>query len=221
MSKSSGIAGILLHPFFTGFYNMLFLLLITGIKGAVLGFMVTFFFLTGLLIPSLYMAATLYYAHRDFKWNNITSMAVGSELKLLIYHTIYQVVILLIIITLNEVFLGKFKSMFASVIMGTVITGMAMVILSLQKIRISFYAAALAFYTCFGVIFAWQVPGFETGGAPSRVFFTGMALANLLALILVYFMIKKENKPAPSEYFKGVFIGVLGPVLLSLLNYAI
>ncbi|MFM9945040.1 MAG: hypothetical protein ACKVQB_07370, partial [Bacteroidia bacterium] len=124
MLKLAKILSILFHPLFISFYNFLFFIMLTDAQGAVLGFLITLFFFAGVMIPLFYTFAIIYKDNRNFEWSQVSDMAMFSRKKMLVYTIIYNVVFLLFIINLHQTFLGNYKPMFASIIMGFVFSMM-------------------------------------------------------------------------------------------------
>jgi len=221
MIKTAKFLSIFFHPLFLSFFNFLFLLLLTPIKGAVLGFDITLFFLSIVVIPMFYTAAVIYNDNKEFSWAYLSDMAIHSRRKLLIYTVIYNLVVLLFVLNLNDIFFKTSKPMFASLIMGFVFSMILSFLMHLLNIKNSLHALTVAFYMCFGFIFAWKIPGMEDLIGRSNLWYIGMGVVNFLILCSVVWARIFLKAHTVKEIVFGILIGILSPVVLTLLTYGI
>jgi tetrahydromethanopterin S-methyltransferase subunit F len=148
-------------------------------------------------------------------------MGMSSRKKLLVYTIIYHVIFLLFVINLNEVFLGHHKPMFASVIMGFIFSMMLSFVLHLVNIKNSLHGLGAAFFVTFNVIFWWKVPGLELSlDHPQQSYFFASA-TNLIILTAVIWARLSLKAHKNSEMAYGIIIGILSPLLLTLLTYGV
>ena len=221
MLKLASILSIVFHPLFIAFFNFLFFILLTDAQGATLGFVITLFFLAGVLIPVFYTFAIIYTDNKKVEWEQLSDMSMLSRKKLLAYTVIYNVIFLLFVINLNEAFLGSYKPMFASVIMGFVFSMMMAFIFHLLNIKNSLHALTAAFFTIFCLIFSWRIPGMETMENPNANLYLVFGSLNFIILASVAWARKHLNAHSNKEIIFGILIGILSPILLTLLTYGI
>ena len=221
MIKISNFVSIAFHPLFLAFYNFLFFILIGDAHGAALGFVITLFFLAGVMIPVFYTFAIIYNERKQFEWTQMSDMSMLSRKKLLAYSIIYNVLFLLFVLNLNDAFLGIYKPMFSSVLMGFIFLMMMSFILYLSKIKISLHALSVAFFFAFCLIFSWNVPGLsglENKNSNLFLIFAGLNFIALVAVVWARLNLKAHTK---NEIGLGILIGIFSPILLTLLTYAI
>jgi len=221
MLKLAKILSVLFHPVFNAFFNFFFFIMLTDTQGAALGFVITLFFLAVVLIPVFYTFAIIYTDNKHFEWSQLSNMAMLSRKKLLAYTIIYNVIFLLVIINLNEIFLGLYQPMFASVVMGFVLSMMAAFIFHLRNFKNSLHALTAAFFATFCFVFAWRIPGMEEViGNKSNLFLIagGVNSAILICVVWARLTLKAHTY---KEILAGILIGILSPVLLSLLTYGL
>jgi len=221
MIKTAKFLSIFFHPLFLSFLNFLFLLLLTPIKGAVLGFDITLFFLSIVVIPMFYTAAVIYNDNKEFSWEYLTDMAIHSRRKLLIYTVIYSLLVLLFVLNLNVVFFQKTKPMFASIIMGYIFSMILSFLMHLLNHKNSIHALTVTFYMCFGFIFSWKIPGMEDIIGHSSIWYIGMGIVNFIILCSVVWARIFLKAHTVKEIVFGILIGILSPVVLTLLTYGI
>ena len=221
MLKISNFISIFFHPLFIAFYNFLFFISLIEAHGAALGFVITLFFLAGVMIPIFYTFAIVYNERKQFEWTQLSDMSMLSRKKLLAYSIIYNVIFLLFVINLNEAFLGQYKPMFASVLMGFIFLMMMAFVLYLMKIKISLHALTVAFFCAFCLIFSWKIPGIEgleNKNSNLYLIFGGINFMVLLAVVWARLKLKAHTN---KEIVLGILIGIFSPVLLTLLTYGI
>jgi len=221
MIKLANFLSVLFHPLFITFFNFLFFIFLTDATGPTLGFIITLFFLAVVLIPVFYTFAIIYTDNKYFEWSHLSNMAMLSRRKLLVYTIIYNVVFLLFLLSINEVFLGRFKPMFASVIMGFVLSMMIAFILHLKNFKNSLHALTIAFFGCFNLIFAWRVPGLENTLHNLNTYFLIAGVINMVLLVLVAWARLYLKAHNTKEIVVGILIGILSPLLLTLLAYGL
>jgi hypothetical protein len=221
MLKLAKILSIGFHPLFISFYNFLVFILLTEAKGAVLGFVVTLFFLGLVMIPVFYTFYIVYSENKDFHWEQLSDMSMLSRKKMMIYTIVYQVVFLLIIISLNEVFLGKYQAMFASIVMGFVFSMVLSLAAHLLQIKNSLHAMTASFLLTFCLIFSWKIPGIEEVINLKSHYFLMIASFNALLLVALVWSRYKLKAHTIKELAYGILIGIFSPVLLTLLTYGI
>jgi len=221
MLKFAKYFSIATQPLFVAFCNLLFLLLLTGKKGAVLGFDITLFFLSIVILPLFYTAAALYSDNKEFQWSHISEMVVNSRRKILVYTIFYSVIILLILLSLNVIFLGDFKPMFASVVMGFVFSLMLAFLLNLAKNSSSLHTLVIALFMCFGFIFSWEVPGINGLANPNYLAYLILGIVNAVILIGAVWAKLFTKTQSVTEVIFGIIIGILSPIVLTLLTYGI
>ena len=221
MLKLAKILSISFHPLFISFYNFLFYIVLTDAKGASLGFVVTLFFLGLVMIPVFYTFYIVYSENKDFHWEQLSDMSMLSRKKMLVYTIIYQVLFLLAIISLNEVFLGNYKAMFASVIMGFVFSMVLAFAAHLLNVKNSLHSMTATFLLVFSLIFSWKIPGIEDLINLKASYF--LALAGLNAIILLTLIWARLILKAHTfkEISYGILIGIFSPILLTLLTYGL
>ena len=221
MLKLARILSISFHPLFITFFNFLFFILLTDKHGAALGFVITLFFLAGVMIPVFYTFAIVYNEKKQFDWSQLSDMSMLSRKKLLAYTVIYNVVFLLFILNLNDAFLGIHKPMFASVLMGLVFSMMMAFVFHLLNIKNSLHALTAALFLTFCVIFSWEIPGQESlinNNSHLYLIFGGI---NLMVLGFVVWARKILKAHSVKEILFGILIGIISPVLLTLLAHGI
>ena len=221
MLKFAKYFAIATQPLFVAFANFLFLLLLTGKKGAVLGFDVTLFFLSIVVLPLFYTAAALYSDNKEFQWSHVSEMVVNSRRKILIYSIFYSVIILLILLSLNVIFLGDFKPMFASVVMGFVFSMMLAFLLNLANNSSSLQTLVIALFMCFGFIFSWEVPGINGLIVTNSTAYLLMGIVNGLLLAGAVWAKLYTKSQSVKEVIFGIIIGIFSPIVLTLLTYGI
>lgn len=195
--------------------------MLTDAHGAALGFVITLFFLAGVMIPVFYTFAIVYNEKKQFEWSQVSDMSMLSRKKLLAYTIIYNVVFLLFIVNLNEAFLGNYKPMFASVVMGFVFSMMLAFILHLINIKISLHSLTIALFITFNFLFAWKIPGMENLENSHANLYLIAGIKNSLILGAVIWARKKLEAHTNKEILIGILIGILSPVLLTLLTYGV
>jgi len=221
MIKTVKFLSIFFHPLFVSFLNFLFLLLLSPIKGAVLGFDITLFFLCIVVIPMFYTAAVVYNDNKEFSWAYLSDMAIHSRRKLLIYTVIYNLLVLLFVLNLNPIFFKSYKPMFASIIMGFIFSMILSFLMHLLNHKNSLHALTVTFYMTFGFIFAWKIPGLEIISDISNAWYLGMGIVNFLILCSVVWARIFLKAHTVKEIAFGILIGILSPVILTLLTYGI
>ncbi len=221
MIKFAKFFSVFFHPLFLTFYNFLYFIFLTDAKGAVLGFLITLFFLAGVMIPVFYTVMIVYKENKDVEWRQFSDMSMLSRKKLLAYTIIYNVVFLLFVINLNKTFLGDFKPMMASVIMGFVFSMMLSFLLHLLNIKNSLHTLTASFFLTYCVIFSWEIPSIETMENPMTNMFLIFAGVNFIALIGIIWARYYTKAHSIKEIGFGLLVGILSPVILTLLTYGI
>lgn len=221
MFKTAKIISIAAHPLFLSFYNFVFLILLIGAKGPVLGFLITLFFFAGVLIPVFYTFLVLFKDNKIFEWEHLTNMAIHSRQRILAYTVIYNVVFLLFIINLGPTFLGEYKAMFASIIMAFIFSMVLSFVSHLLKLKNSLHALSAAFFATFAAIFLWRIPDLTSVQNNFRVYLLILLTINIMALFLVSWSRLKLKMHSSREVLLGIFIGIISPLILTLLTYGI
>lgn len=219
--KTARLLSIFFHPLFHSFYNFLFLLLLAPLKGAVLGFDITLFFLCIVVIPMFYTAAVVYNDNKEFSWAYLSDMALISRKKLLIYTVIYNLTVLLVVINLNPVFFESYKPVFASLIMGYAFCMMMSFLLHLLNHKNSLHALTVSFFMAFGFLFTQWLPVQGIPVPDQGTWFFGMGFANLAVLAAVIWARLFTGAHTAKEIVMGLAVGIISPVLLTLLTYGI
>ncbi|MFM9945029.1 MAG: hypothetical protein ACKVQB_07315, partial [Bacteroidia bacterium] len=91
----------------------------------------------------------------------------------------------------------------------------------LINIKNSLHALALAFFLTYNFIFSWKIPGLENLENVYSNLYLIAGLINLVVLVAVMWARKKLGAHSHKEIAIGILIGILSPVLLSLLTYGI
>jgi len=221
MTKFAKLLSIVFHPLFISFYNFFFFILLIDTKGAALGFVITLFFLGCVLIPIFYTLAIVYKDNKDFEWSQVSEMSMDSRKKLLVYTIIYNVIFLLFLISLNEAFLGIYKSMFAFVIMGVVLSMILSFISHLLNFKNSLHALTASLFVCYSFIFSWKIPSIENMENNFSNIFIISGVVNLIVLLSIIWSRLYLKAHTYKEIVVGILVGILSPILLTLLTYGI
>lgn len=168
-----------------------------------------------------YTAAVVYNDNKEFQWSHLSEMAMHSRKRLLIYTIIYDIVFLLILLSLNEIFLGKYKPMFASMIMGFILSMILSLILHLRDIKNSLHSLTISMLLSFCFVFAWQVPGFEDIENTTSTRYIIIGIVNLIILVSVVWARLKLKAHTNKEVILGIIVGILSPIILTLLAYGV
>lgn len=221
MIKFAKFFSVFFHPLFLTFYNFLYFIFLTDAKGAALGFVITLFFLACVMIPIFYTVMIVYKENRDVEWEQFSDMSMLSRKKLLAYTIIYNVIFLLFVISLSHPFLGDYKPMFASVLMAFVFSMMLSFVLHLLNIKNSLHALNASFFLVYCLIFSWKIPGIESLENTKETLFLIFAGVNFIALIGVIWARLFTKAHTVKEIGYGLLVGILSPVILTLLTYGI
>ncbi len=195
--------------------------MLTDAHGAALGFVITLFFLATVMIPIFYTVAIIYKDNKNFEWSQVSEMSMDSRKKLLAYTIVYNVIFLLFVINLNEAFLGNYKAMFASAIMGVVFSMMMSFVLHLLNFKNSLHVLTVTLFATYCFIFSWKIPGIETMGNPNSSLYLYFGIFNLVVLLGVIWARLSLKAHSIKEILVGIFVGILSPVILTLLTYGI
>ena len=221
MIKVAKFFSVFFHPLFLTFYNFLYFIFLSDAKGAGLGFIITLFFLACVMIPIFYTVMVIYKENRDVEWEQFSDMSMLSRKKLLAYTIIYNVIFLLFVISLSPAFLGDFKPMFASVLMGFVFAMMLSFTLHLLNIKNSLHALNASFFLVYCLVFSWKIPGIESLENTRTSLFLIFGGVNFIALIGVIWARLYSKAHTIKEIAYGLFVGIISPVILTLLTYGI
>ncbi len=221
MIKVAKFFSVFFHPLFLTFYNFLYFIFLSDAKGAGLGFIITLFFLACVMIPIFYTVLVIYKENRDVEWEQFSDMSMLSRKKLLAYTIIYNVIFLLFVISLSPAFLGDFKPMFASVLMGFVFAMMLSFALHLLNIKNSLHALNASFFLVYCLVFSWKIPGIESLENTRTSLFLIFGGVNFIALIGVIWARLYSKAHTIKEIAYGLFVGIISPVILTLLTYGI
>lgn len=199
----------------------MYFIFLTDAKGAALGFVITLFFLACVMIPIFYTVMIVYKENRDVEWEQFSDMSMLSRKKLLAYTIIYNVIFLLFVISLSHPFLGDYKPMFASVLMAFVFSMMLSFVLHLLNIKNSLHALNASFFLVYCLIFSWKIPGIESLENTKETLFLIFAGVNFISLIGVIWARLFTKAHTVKEIGYGLLVGILSPVILTLLTYGI
>lgn len=183
--------------------------------------MITFFFLTIVLLPTFITFSILYTDNRNFEWTALTNMQIGSRRKLLAWIIFYCLVVLLIVVSFNKVFLGDYKGLFATLIMGFVFAVVLSFLLHIKDIKNSLHTQTACLLATFCFIFSWRIPGLVYLANPNSTGFLIAGVVNVVVMLALIWTKTKLNPPTIKEIATGILVGILSPILLTLLTYGI
>lgn len=221
MTKTAVVLSYLFHPVSVSFLNIIFLLISIGNRGPVLGFtfMLSLFFLV--LIPAFYTFLIIFLEKRNFKWSYFNEALIEQRTKILAISIIHYLAFLIIVANLNPVFLGYFKPMISTIIMGMVLVSLVSFLFHFYNVKSSLHTVSLSFFTTFYIIFLWQIPGLNSLETFDKSLFIKAATANFVILIPVSFSRYYLKSHDLTEITAGIFIGIICPIVLTLLSYGL
>ena len=221
MKKAAEVTSIIFHPVLVSFFNFLFILLNIGNHGAVVGFTLMLFLFFTILIPTFYTFLIVYLDKRNFNWIYFTEMEIEQRTKILAISVIHYLIFLFLVANLNFVFLGNYNAMICTLIMGMVVVSLLSFVSHFFNLKNSLHALSLSFFVTFYIIFLWQIPGLgELSSFNKNLLYTGAA-SNFLILIPVSISRIYLKSHDRLEIAAGIFIGIISPIVLTLLSYGL
>ncbi|MCC6722145.1 MAG: hypothetical protein IT243_08070 [Bacteroidia bacterium] len=221
MTKIAELISYIFHPVFITFFNFLYILLNIGNQGPVVGFTFMLFLFFIILIPVFFTFLIVYRDKKNFKLKYYDDIETDQRTKILAISILHYIIFLIIVANLHIVFLGYYKPMITSMIMGMVMSTILSFIFHFFNFKNSLHSLSPAFFSSFYIIFLWNIPGLDSLNTFAEHLLNIGIITNLIILIITSFarvMLKKHNW---TEIAAGVFIGVICPLLLTLLSNGI
>lgn len=221
MTKTAKLASYIFHPVFLTFFNLIFILKSIGKQGPTMGFMFMLLLFFVILIPVFYTFLIVYIDKRSFKLNYFNEIEIEQRSKILAISVLHNLAFLIIVANLHYVFLGNYKTMISSIIMGMVLASLLSFIFHFFNFKSSLHVLSPSFFATFFVIFLWKIPGLDTINTLPEKFIYIAIIANLVFLAIVSIARISLKSHTWLEIAAGIFIGIISPLVLTLLSYGL
>ena len=182
-------------------------------------FMLLLFFV--ILIPVFYTFLIVYIDKKSFILNYFNEIEIEQRIKILAISILHYLAFLILVANLHYVFLGNYKAMISSIIMGMVLASFLSFIFHFFNFKSSLHVLTPSFFATFFVIFLWKIPGLDSINTLSEKFIYIAIATNLILMLTVSIARIHLKSHTWLEIAAGIFIGIISPLVLTLLSYGL